>query len=190
MKRLLTNISMYWRYWLLSILQFSFVIFVGWWFDRLIEIIIIAACFFLFRAKFKKQYHALTATKCTIITMIVFFIVGYISTSITLSILLEVLMSFFITTVSYYARDYIDLLQEKQCQKKVSSLKELSFDEINKILLENNFSENDIHAVYDYIHKDRNTLVDSIFMKYSMSKSTLYRLIRKSSKILNSCINK
>lgn len=114
----------------MSILQFSFILFIGWYFDRLIEILIIIPCFFFFRSKFEKQYHSSTSWKCTKTTIIIFFIVGYISPSKSASILLDVMLSFLITNISFYVRDYLDIKYPKK--KKKNENRQIIIDILGK----------------------------------------------------------
>jgi hypothetical protein len=82
---------------------------------------IIYVCFFFFREKFEKQYHAPTTWGCTILTLIIFYFVSLIAPNQTVSIILVILFTYTINNVSYYVRDYLDIkskLNELENPKK------------------------------------------------------------------------
>lgn len=129
---------MYWKVVLISLIQLSFVFFIGWLHDRLLEMFIIVPCFFYFKRKFEKQYDAQDGWTCTLLTIIIFYIVSYISPDINMSIILIVLFTYFINTVSYYVRDYLDIKHPKKKKKNTNR------QTIINILGENNLEEESI----------------------------------------------
>lgn len=132
------RLKIYSKLWFNSILQFGLVFFFGWFHDRLLEMFIIAVCFFYFRSRFEKQFHASTTWKCTAYTIIIFYIITLISPQLNTSILLIVLFSFFINLVSYYVRDYLDIKYPRK--KKKNTNRQIIID----ILGENNLDEDSI----------------------------------------------
>ena len=171
------------------IITYGSILIVAIMFHRIIEVSISVLCFHIFRHYDEKTFHASTDFRCWCVSMISFTMVMKLSLPLYQSILFQVLLAYVLTKVMYYVKDYLDLVKERNCEKRALSLIELSLDDLMKVLLPKKFSENDIKAVYAYIHKDRNVLIDSL-IKYSMSKSTLYRLIKKANKILNNDIEK
>lgn len=172
------------------IITYGSILIVAIMFHRIIEVSISVLCFHIFRHYDEKTFHASTDFRCWCVSMISFTMVMKLSLPLYQSILFQILLAYVLTKVMYYVKDYLDLVKERNCEKRALSLIELSLDDLMKVLLPKKFSENDIKAVYAYIHKDRNVLIDSLLIKYSMSKSTLYRLIKKANKILNNDIEK
>lgn len=101
------------------LLIFSFAIFN----DCIIEMAIIYICFFLFRTKFEKQYHALTSWGCTFLTIIIFFIISLIYPNKSISMVLVILFTYFINTISYIYRDYLDIKNLKEIKENNEVIK-------------------------------------------------------------------
>ena len=112
--------KLYARVWFHTVLQFGLVFFFGWFHNRLLEIFIVTACFFYFRSRFEKQFHASTTWKCTIYTIIIFYIVSLITPQLSYSILLIVVFCYFINLISYYVRDYLDIKHPKKKKKNTN----------------------------------------------------------------------
>lgn len=96
-----------------SLLQFILIFSFAWYNDCIIEMSIIYVCFFIFRNKFEKQYHALTTWGCTFLTMIIFYLVSKITPEKSISIILVILFTYLINTISFYYRDYLDIKNNK-----------------------------------------------------------------------------
>ena len=92
-----------------SLFQFIAIFFFAWFNNCLFEMLVIYCCFFFFRTKFEKQYHALTTWGCTILTFIIFYFVSIVTPNKTVSIILVILFTYIINNVSYYVRDYLDI---------------------------------------------------------------------------------
>ena len=99
-----------------NIIQFGGALFLGWYFNHLIEIIIIIPLFFWFRSKYEKTFHAKTMFECTLYTLLMFFIIVLLAQPIAISILLTVILCYCTTEVLYYIRDYLDFLKVKKFQ--------------------------------------------------------------------------
>ena len=132
------KIKMYWKVVLISLIQLSFVLFIGWFFDHLLEMIMIIPCFFYFRGKFEKQYHAKDGWRCTLYTMVVFTVVSAISPNMSISIILIVILTYFINLIFYYVRDYLDIKYPKKKKKNTNR------QAIINILGDDKLSEEDI----------------------------------------------
>ena len=158
-------------YYLLSIVEYALIIFLALFNNRLIEVLIVIPLFYIFRDKYEKQYHAENLVKCATISVIVFAFIIYVIPSKNLSILASVFMPYFMTTISYYVKDYLD--QEKLLSKKLESM---TFDEMKSRFT--TYTEYDLKAVYDYINRGTK-LADNIAMKYNYSTRQLQRIIKK-----------
>lgn len=139
-----------------SLLQLILIFFFAWLNDCIFEMLIVYTCFFLFRTKFDKQYHALTSWGCTFITMIVFFIVSLTIPQKTISLLLVIIFTYFINLMSFYARDYLDL-KDKFKARKVEITKGMNKDKLLEICKQNNLNELETNILI-YFYCDRLTL--------------------------------
>lgn len=92
-----------------SLLQFIAVFTFAWFNNCIFEMAIIYICFFIFRTRFEKQFHALTTWGCTILTMIIFFIVSLITPEKSISLILVIMFTYMINKISFYYRDYLDI---------------------------------------------------------------------------------
>ena len=101
-----------------SILQFSLIFAFAWFYGHFFEMIIIYCCFFFFRTKFDKQYHATRIWLCTLYTIVIFYVISIIAPSKGISIILIILFTFLINTISYYVRDYLDIRNKKKLKNK------------------------------------------------------------------------
>lgn len=99
---------------LASILQYGCALFLGWYFNHLIEVIIIIPLFFYFRSKYTKTFHARTMWECTLFTISMFFIIVLLAQPIAISIFLTIILCYVTTEVLYFVKDYLDLLQVKR----------------------------------------------------------------------------
>ena len=88
-----------------------------------------------------------------------------------------ILLSYLLTKIMYYIQDYIDYLRERKMVKDLKPLEDLSFEELKEVYSE--YSDNDIHAIYSCLHKDRSVNYENIAMRYNMSRMTLYRIMKK-----------
>ena len=101
---------------LATIIQFGGAIFLGWYFNHLIEIIITIPLFFYFRSKYTKTFHANTIWHCTAFTLIMFLIISLLSQPIAISICLTIILSFVNTEVLHHIKIYLDFLKVKKFQ--------------------------------------------------------------------------
>lgn len=62
-----------------SLLQFILIFAFAWFNECIFEMVIIYCCFFYFRTRFIKQYHASTTWGCTITTMVIFYVISCIA---------------------------------------------------------------------------------------------------------------
>lgn len=92
-----------------SLLQLLALLTFGWFCNSVFEMVVLYFCFFWFRGKFEKQFHAKTAWGCTIISMIVYYIASMIIPNKNISLILVVMFTYFINKISFYVRDYLDI---------------------------------------------------------------------------------
>lgn len=130
-----------------SLLQMISIFAFAWYNNCIFEMLIIYICFFLFRNKFEKQYHALTSWGCTILTMIIFYIVSNITPDKSISIILVIIFTYLINNNSFYYRDYLDIknmknidINEIKPKKKKNTNRQL----IVEILGKDNLDEENI----------------------------------------------
>ena len=170
-----------------SLLQFISIFAFAWFNSCIFEMSIIYVCFFLFRTKFEKQYHALTTWGCTILTMVIFYIVSCITPEKTISIILVIIFTYTINKVSYYYRDYLDIKNaknEKVAKKKKNTNRQLIID----ILGANNLDEESIEKycvskgvpkLSETIYLFLNNTMEDVSDILEIDMSTITRRIKK-----------
>ena len=169
-----------------SLLQFIAIFTFAWFYNCILEMIIIYICFFLFRTKFEKQYHAPTTWLCTIYTFIVFFIVSNITPKIHFSVILIILFTYCINQISFWVRDYLDL-RDRFNASKIEITKGMNKDVLLNICKENKLNEMETQILV-YYYCDRISLTAiSYKVNYSYDyvaelKSKIIRKIKASQK--------
>lgn len=169
-----------------SLLQFLIIFTFAWFNDCIIEMAIVYVCFFTFRPKFDKQYHAKTTWGCTILTIIIYYIVSNIIPSENISLLIVILSTFMINHTSYLYRDYLDLQDlktylvkpKKNTNRKVlidllgkDNLDEESIEVItNQLGLHPKYSE----TIYLYL----NNTIEEVSEILDIDNSTITRRIK------------
>ena len=123
------------KYFIHSLIQFGSAILLGWYFDRLINILITIPLFFIFRRKYDKTYHARCVNECTIQTLFMLFIMCQLNVSISLSILLTILITYVDTEILYHLQDYIDL---KEIVRKINENKTKTYRQRILAIVPNN----------------------------------------------------
>ena len=139
-----------------SILQSLLVLTFAWFNNCIFEMLTVYLCFFLFRTKFDKQYHALTSWGCTLITMIVFYVVSLIVPNKSISLLLVILFTYFINLMSFYVRDYLDL-RDRFNAKSVKITRGIDKDKLLEICGTSELSDLEIKILV-YFYCDRLSL--------------------------------
>ena len=123
------------KYFIHSLIQFGSAILLGWYYDRLINILITIPLFFIFRRKYDKTYHARCVNECTIQTLFMLFIMCQLNVSISLSILLTILITYVDTEILYHLQDYIDL---KEIVRKINENKTKTYRQRILAIVPNN----------------------------------------------------
>lgn len=103
--------------------------------DRTIEMIFTIVLFYIFRSMYEKQYHSKSLMTCSLISIIVFYFISNLSMDIQSSILFSVILTYLMTTSSFYIRDYLDI--KFPSKKKKNSNRKIIID----ILGQDNLSE-------------------------------------------------
>ena len=131
-------------------------------------------CFFIFRGLFTKQYHSKSLLLCSAISLVVFTIVSFIEVKLSISILYSVVLSFTITTISYYVRDYLD---RKEITIKRKALENLTLEEMYELMP--NIKRDIIEIVYGYLHKDKSLNAYGYARSKNISEPLVYKYLRK-----------
>lgn len=160
-----------------SIITYGSILIISFFYNKMLEITISIICFHIFRKYDTKTYHATTSIKCFIVSIITFFVMNNVTLPIEKSVISAILLSYLLTKIMYYIQDYIDYLRERKMVKDLKPLEDLSFEELKEVY--NEYSDNDIHAIYACLHKDRSVNYENIAMRYNMSRMTLYRIMKK-----------
>lgn len=169
-----------------SLLQFSSVFVFACFNDCIFEMCIITICFFIFRTKFEKQYHALTTWGCTLLTMLIFYIVSCITPEKSISVILVIIFTYTINKVSYYYRDYLDIKNAKN--EKVAKKKNTNRQLIIDILGANNLDEESIEKycvskgvpkLSETIYLFLNNTMEEVSEILEIDMSTITRRIKK-----------
>lgn len=160
-----------------SIITYGSILIVSYFYNKMLEISICIVCFHIFRNFDEKSYHATTSIKCFAISLIVFSVMNSVSLPIEKSIVSTIMLSYILTKIMFLVQDYIDYLKEKKIDKSLVRLENMSIEQLKEMFSE--YSDNDIHAIYTCLHKDRNMNYECIALKYNMSRMTLYRIMKK-----------
>lgn len=157
----------------------------AWFNDCILEMSIIYICFFVFRKRFEKQYHARTTWLCTLYTIIIFYIVSNISPNIAMSILLIIIFTYSINFISFYVRDYFDL-RDRFKANKVEIRKGMSKDKLINLCELSQLTELET-KILTYYYCDRLTLT-AISYKVDYSYDSVYLIKSKAIKKINNVL--
>lgn len=136
MQRFLFKSKLFLKAFINTAIQIGFLLFFGWLEDKILEMTIIWFCFFVFRSRFEKQYHAETTWLCTLYSVLIFYLVSMISPNKETGIVLIVLFTYFINTMSFYVREYLDLKAKFMKMKNIKISKGISKAELQEIINE------------------------------------------------------
>lgn len=144
---------------LLSILLFAFLN------DKIFEIATTIIFFFIFRKRFEKQYHAKSLINCSIISLIVFIVLTFITIKKSISILAIVILTYYVNTLSFYVRDYLDIKYPRKKKKNTNR------QAIINILGEDNLDEESIEAYCVKIGKPRLSETIYLFLNNTLEET-------------------
>ena len=169
---------------LLAVLLMLAAILFAYYKDKLIETSISIIVFYIFRHLFEKQWHASSMYACFCATATVLIVLINIEVKITISILSSVIMTFILTLISYYFRDYLDnKLLVKMYKTKLENLNSKSIENLKEdelIKLMPSIKYETIHIVYEYLHREKTSLTASGFAyRHNISEATLYRYVKQ-----------
>ncbi len=165
-----------------SLFQLLVLLGFGYFNNALWEMIILYFCFFYFRTRFEKQFHASSMWGCTILTIIVYWLASRIIPQKSLSILLVIIFTYFINTFSFYARDYLDIKKPKKKKKNTNR------QQIIEILGEQNLDEESIEKfcvakgmprLSETIYLFLNNTLDETSYILEVDHTTITRRIKK-----------
>lgn len=112
--------------------------------DCILEMTFIYICFFFFRTRFEKQYHALTTWGCTFLTIFIFYIISLIYPNKHISMVLVIIFTYFINVVSFIYRDWKDIKDLEKIKTKQIKPKTTNRQLIIDILGKDNLDEESI----------------------------------------------
>ena len=165
------------------------ILIIGYFLNRMIEAAISIICFHLFRHYDSKTYHASTSIKCFIVSTIDFSIISRTSLPIHQSLFCAIFLAYILTKIMYYTKDYIDYKYQEKLDVEIKPIEKLTETEFYE-LFDVKFHHQDLKVVYLYIHKKRDTSVDKLALSHNLSRSTLYRLVKRVYKYYNELLNK
>lgn len=169
-------------YYLLSIVTISFILLVSYLSNKLFETIISIILFFIYRPMFEKQYHSKTLFRCSMVSIIVWMFVIRINFNIYISLFSTVILTFLVTLISYYVRDFLDTkILVKEYEKRLEKfehkcLNNLTEEEMRMCMPK--IKGEVIHIVYMYLNKPRNQTASNFAMKNYISEATLFRYLK------------
>jgi hypothetical protein len=156
------------------IITYGTILLVGILFDRIIEVSVCVLFFHIFRIFDNKTYHASNDFMCWLISTISFSVITLLSLTLTQSIFACICMSYILTKVMFFIKDYIDLKIEINNMVK-STLEEVSEEDLIHIC--NQMKVEDVKLVYKYLHQ--NKIADIFCMKNGISRRTLFRYLKQ-----------
>ena len=168
-------------YSILLILQYAIIGFLAYFFDRILEVLTIIPLFFIFRSKYTKQFHAKSLFLCGCYTLIVFFIISIISTSKEISILASIFLTYFLTTISYYVRDYLDIIflrgKNVSSRNKILKILDHNIDEeyIENFRIKNGMNSKMADTIYLFLNNKGEDVADIL----EISHRTVCRRIKE-----------
>lgn len=164
MYKLKLKLKMY-GYSLLGVSTLSLILLFAAFNNKLFEITATIIFFFIFRTRFEKQYHAKSLINCSIISLIVFMIVTLLTIKKSISILSIVVMTYYINTLSFYVRDYLDIKYPKKKKKNTNR------QTIINILGEDNLDEESIESYCIKIGKPRLSETIYLFLNNTLEET-------------------
>ena len=159
------------KYKLLFVAHIIALLLIGFMFDHFIEMVTMIPLFYIFTKMYDKQYHKNTVLKCVCFTLIIFTIICIFTPTKHVSLFVSVFSMYALTTISYYAKDYIDKLNV--LNKKLESM---SVDEMKVKFT--NYTDYEIKAAHAYINRG-DKLADNIAMKYNYSTRQIQRIVKR-----------
>lgn len=168
---------------ILGVLLIVLALLIAYFKDRLIETSLSIITFYIYRYLFEKQFHANSMFNCFVITSIVLVFLINIEVRITTSVLFSITITFVLTLISYYVRDYLDnkvlvsVYKGKYEKFNHKAIDNLSEEEM--IYLMPNIKFEVIHITYNYLHKPKNITAIGFAYKNGISEATLYRYVKQ-----------
>ena len=176
------KLKLFW-YQTFSIIVLIGILALGWIQGKLLETMTSVICFYIFRPLYEKQFHAKTVYKCNFISIIVFFIMSRLTFSVNASILCTILLTFTLTTVSYYIRVLFDkVILLETYKRKLEQFEHKCLENLTELELQARLPDipyEIIHIVYGYLHKPKTLTASGYAMKCHIGEATLYRYVKR-----------
>lgn len=163
---------------LAGLLIILLILTISYFYNKVVEMILTITYFYLFKNLWDKQYHSPTSLiHCGIISIIVFGIIARIELPLTTSIFSVIIISFIVTMISYYIKDYIDknIYIKELKSYKYKGIKSMELDYMIEIMP--NIDKEILEIVYGYFHKPITMTSDIYAYKKNIGKTTLFRYI-------------
>lgn len=169
-------------YHLLGIATIIFILFLAYLSNMLIETIISMVLFFIYSPMFDKQYHSKTLFRCSSVSVVVWFIDMKMNLEIYLSIFSSVILTFLMTAISYYVRDFLDTkILAEEYKSKLEKFEHKCLDNLTEeemLMCMPKIKHEVIHIVYKYLNRPTNQTATNFAMKNYISEATLFRYLK------------
>ena len=166
-----------------QLIQFALVYFVAFANNRIIEFLIIFLSFQLNRSIFGKSYHADELSKCTLLSIVVFYFLVRGVIPVNISIFLPPLFGLYLSFILYK----VEILLENQCVPKPFIKKRLrdqildilgdkiTEDEIEEICIKHGLNSKISETVYLYLTNSKDDVADIL----EIEGATVIRRLKK-----------
>ena len=168
---------------ILGLIVVSLALIIAYFNNKIPETLISIVMFYIFRSLFEKQWHARSMYVCACITFVVLCVLIKLELHITISIFYSVVLTFCLTFISYFIKDYNDniyLIKEYK-----SKLKSINAKCIENLTLEEMVSAlpkvriDIIKVVYGYLHRNKQINIINYAYNNGVSEATLYRYLKR-----------
>lgn len=164
-------------------LQFGAVYSIAWLNNRPIEFFIIFLSFQLNRAVFGKSYHADQLSKCTLLTLVIFYFLIRGVIPLDISLFTTPLFGVYLSYILNYAQELMDnqnvpkpFIKKKLRDQIIEILGDrLSEEEIEKFCLQNGMNSKIAETVYLYLNNSKDEVADIL----DIQGTTVIRRLKK-----------
>lgn len=164
-------------------LQFGAVYSIAWLNNRPIEFFIIFISFQINRMVFGKSYHADQLSKCTLLTLVIFYFLIRGSIPLDISLFITPLFGVYLSYILNYAQELMDnqnvprpFVKKKLRDQIIEILGDrLSEEEIEKFCLQNGMNSKIAETVYLYLNNSKDEVADLL----DIQGTTVIRRLKK-----------
>ena len=167
---------------LLSLITILAILGIAYLNNRTIEILFTIVLFFIFRSQYEKQYHSKSLLTCSFISIIVFYFVSSLSLDINSSILFSIILTYLITTISFYVRDYLDIkfpTKKKKNSNRQVIIEILGKDNLTEERIEEHCNKLGLINLSETIYLFLNNTLEDTAEILGVDNSTITRRINK-----------